>query len=235
MAKLEYLVGPSDGDDWIAFGEAAWRIEGRLNVSVGHSQVTLRNLCASGEVRSVRIEYDIDPSDDPDATPVEVKMVRPSEWRTTEVDLDGVIEVSEGDLEYWLREQGAPPPPVIERQLMPQPQWKQALVRKAIAELWPNDIPEELVNAQIEQRVCEHLKRMGAPPISGDTILRAAAGSRHRWHCPHMPPITQRPPSAVCGATRRSVRQDVASDGELSVGTMPGMQGLLSARRRPSE
>jgi hypothetical protein len=86
MAKLEYLVGPSDGDDWIAFSEAASKIEERLNVSVGHSQVTLRNLCASGEVRSVRIEYDIDPSDDPE--PVEVKMVRPSEWRTTEVDLD---------------------------------------------------------------------------------------------------------------------------------------------------
>jgi hypothetical protein len=132
MAKLEYLVGPSDGDDWIAFGEAAWRFEGRLNVSVGHLQVTLRNLCASGEVRSVRIKFDIDPSDDPDATPVEVKMVRPSEWRTTEVDLDGVIEVSEGDLEYWLREQGAPPPAVIERQLMPQPQWKQALVRRRL-------------------------------------------------------------------------------------------------------
>ena len=101
-------------------------------------------------------------------------MVRPSEWRTTEVDLDGVIEVSEGDLEYWLREQGAPPPAVIERQLMPRPQWKQALVRKAIAELWPNDIPEDLVNGQIEQRVGERLKRMGAPPISRDIILRAA-------------------------------------------------------------
>jgi len=100
MAKLEHLVGPSDGDDWIAFGEAAWRIEERLNVSVGHSQVTLRNLCASGEVRSVRIEYDIDPSDDPDATPVEVKMVRPSEWRITEVGLDGITEVSEGDLDH---------------------------------------------------------------------------------------------------------------------------------------
>ena len=163
MAKLEYLVGPSDGDDWIAFGEAAWRIEERLNVSVGHSQVTLRNLCASGEVRSVRIKFDIDPSDDPDATPVEVKMVRPSEWRTTE-----------GDLEYWLRQQGAPPPDVIERQLMPRPQWKQVLARKAIAELWPNDIPEDLVNGQIEQRVGERLKRMGPPPISRDIILRAA-------------------------------------------------------------
>jgi hypothetical protein len=176
MAKLEYLVGPSDGDDWIAFSEAAWKIEERLNVSVGHSQVTLRNLCASGEVRSVRIKYDIDPSDpyDPDATPVEVKMVRPSEWRTTEVDLDGVIEVSDGDLEYWLGQQGAPPAAAIERQLVPRPQWKQALVRKAIAELWPNDIPEDLVNGQIEQRVGECLKRMGAPPISRDTILRAA-------------------------------------------------------------
>jgi hypothetical protein len=173
MAKLEYLVGPSDGDDWIAFSEAAWKIEERLNVSVGHSQVTLRNLCASGEVRSVRIKYDIDPYD-PDATPVEVKMVRPSEWRTTEVDLDGVIEVSDGDLEYWLAQQGALPAAAIERQLVPRPQWKQALVRKAIAELWPNDIPEDLVNGQIEQRVGECLKRMGAPPISRDTILRAA-------------------------------------------------------------
>jgi hypothetical protein len=175
MAKLEYLVGPSDGDDWIAFSEAAQKIEKRLNVSVGHSQVTLRNLCASGEVRSVRIKYDIDPSDDSDATPVEVKMVRPSEWRITEVDLDDIIEVSEGDLEYWLRQQGAPPPDVIERQLVPRPQWKQALVRKAIAELWPTDIPEDLVDGQIEQRVGERLKRMGAPPISGDTILRAAS------------------------------------------------------------
>ena len=69
----------------------------------------------------------------------------------------------------------APPAAAIERQLLPRPQWKQALVRKAIAELWPNDIPEDLVNAQIEQRVCERLKRMGAPPISGDTILRAAS------------------------------------------------------------
>ena len=166
-------MGPSDGDDWIAFSEAAREIEERLNVSVGHSQVTLRNLCANGEVRSVRIKYDIDPYD-PDATPVEVKMVRPSEWRTTEVDLDDVIEVSESDLEYWLRQQGAPPAAVIERQLMPRPQWKQVLARKAIAELWPNDIPEDLVNAQIEQRVCERLKRMGAPPISRDTILRTA-------------------------------------------------------------
>jgi hypothetical protein len=176
MAKVEYLLGPTDGDDWIAFGEAARKIEERLKVSVGRSEVTLRDLCASGEVRSVRIKYDIDPSDpyDPDAMPVEVKMVRPSEWRTTEADLDGFIEVSEGDLEYWLGEQGAPPAAAIERQTVPRTQWKQALVRKAIAELWPDVIPEDLVNGQIEQRIGERLKRMGAPPISRDTILRAA-------------------------------------------------------------
>ena len=71
---------------------------------------------------------------------------------TFKVDLDDVIEVSEGDLEYWLRQQGAPPPDLIERQLMPRPQWKQVSARKAIAELWPNDIPEDLVDGQIEQR-----------------------------------------------------------------------------------
>jgi hypothetical protein len=52
------------------------------------------------------------------------------------------------DLEYWLGQHGAPPAAAIERQLVPRPQWKQALVRKAIAELWPNDIPEDLVNVR---------------------------------------------------------------------------------------
>jgi hypothetical protein len=114
---------------------------------------------------------------------LEVKTVRPSECRTTEVDLEVtgspmdslVIEVSEDDLEYWLGQQGAAQPedaPAIERR--PRSQWKQIAVKKAIAELWPNGIPVDLVNGQIEQRVGERLKHMGAPAISRDTILRAA-------------------------------------------------------------
>jgi hypothetical protein len=107
-------------DDWITFIEAADNIAVRLNVSTGRSEVTLRDLCASGEVRSARVKYD------GDGDPLEVKTVRPSEWRTTEVDLEVtgspmdslVIEVSEDDLEYWLGQQGAAQPedaPAIER------------------------------------------------------------------------------------------------------------------------
>src|SRR5262249_14239636 len=50
----------------------------------------------------------------------------------------------------------APAPPAanaIERQLATRPQWNQAVAKKAIAELWPNGISEDLENGQIEQRV----------------------------------------------------------------------------------
>jgi hypothetical protein len=46
--------------------------------------------------------------------------------------------------------------------------------KKAIAALWPDGIPEDFTNPQIEQRVAEQMKKMGAPAISRDTILRAA-------------------------------------------------------------
>jgi hypothetical protein len=59
----------------------------------------------------------------------------------------------------------------IERQLAPRPQWNQAVTKKAIAELWPNGISEDLVNGQIKQRVGEQLKRMGAPPASPTTWM----------------------------------------------------------------
>jgi hypothetical protein len=55
----------------------------------------------------------------------------------------------------------------IERQLAPRPQWNQAVAKKAIAELWPNGISEDLVNGQTEQRVGKQLKRMGAPLTAG--------------------------------------------------------------------
>jgi hypothetical protein len=56
-------------------------------------------------------------------------------------------------------------------------QWNQAVAKKAIAELWPNGISEDLVNGQIEQRVGEQLKRMGAPGLA--TACSASALPRH--------------------------------------------------------
>jgi len=40
------------------------------------------------------------------------------------------------------------------------------VAKKAIGELWPNGISEDLVNGQIEQRVGEQLKRMGVTPAT---------------------------------------------------------------------
>jgi hypothetical protein len=122
-------------NDWIGFSEAAWKIEKRLSVPVGRSEVILRGVCGSGDVRSFRVKYPIDPIDpyDPDSTPPdELTVVRPSEWQTTELDFeDGVVELSEDDLDYWLAQQGAAQSidlrdPAIERQLAlkPRPVWK---------------------------------------------------------------------------------------------------------------
>ena len=122
-------------NDWIDFSEAAWKIEKRLSVSAGRSEVILRGLCATGDVRSFRVKYPIDPIHpyDPDSTPPdEVTVVRPSEWQTTELDFeDGVVELSEDDLDYWFGQQGsalAPDPKdaALERQLslQPRPPWK---------------------------------------------------------------------------------------------------------------
>ena len=122
-------------NDWIGFSEAAWKIEKRLSVSAGRSEVILRDLCGTGDVRSVRVKYPIDPIDpyDPNSTPPdEVTLVQPREWRTTEVDFeDSVIEVSEDDLDYWLDQQGVaasadPREAAIERHLAkPWPGLKQ--------------------------------------------------------------------------------------------------------------
>jgi hypothetical protein len=83
--------------------------------------------------------------------------------------------VSEEDLRFWLDRQGATQStePEDERPLTRQ-QWKQNTAKKAIAELWSDGVPEDFTNPQIEQRVAEQMKKMGAVPVSRDTILRAA-------------------------------------------------------------
>jgi hypothetical protein len=57
--------------------------------------------------------------------------------------------------------------PTLAEEDAKRPSRDQAVAKKAIAELWPNGISEDLVNGQIEQRVGEQLKRMGAPPTAG--------------------------------------------------------------------
>ena len=122
------------GENWTDFITATERIEVGLVVSTGRAEVMLRELCGTGEVRSVRVKYDIDPVDRFDQNPVpdSVTFIRPSEWRATEVDFESPdIEVSEDDILFWLASKGSVAAPdakdaAIERQLalQPRPQWK---------------------------------------------------------------------------------------------------------------
>jgi hypothetical protein len=101
--------------DWIPFTAASWKIEQRLSYSAGLADATLRGLCLSGEVRSVRFKYD----DGKELRPgvalrqvIETPPIRPSEWRQDEVDFEmdkGLppVRVSEMDLDHWLGRQDA--------------------------------------------------------------------------------------------------------------------------------
>jgi hypothetical protein len=121
--------------DWMPFDAASLKIERQLVFSAGRADATLRRLCAGGEVRAVRIE-----TEEPLTTPKGAVLrrlrpvpIRPSEWRTTEVDFEDPlhVRVSEGDVDHWLAQQGEalrsdPRDTAIANQLRlkPRPPWK---------------------------------------------------------------------------------------------------------------
>jgi hypothetical protein len=88
-------------DHWFNFYWIAEIIQEREGVSRGVAERTLRELCATGDVRSVRCD-----AIEPEA--IEPEIIRPSEWVKDQVDLvdDGLeIFVSCGDVQYWLDKQ----------------------------------------------------------------------------------------------------------------------------------
>jgi hypothetical protein len=112
--------------EWRNFHFAAQDIIAKLGVSRGISHRMLRELCASGDVRAILVSYwnGMDPRP--------IRLIKPSEWRTTELDMEdgglyeevpdeegeeaNGVEVSQDDLEYWLAQQ-AP-------ETAPQPKYK---------------------------------------------------------------------------------------------------------------
>jgi hypothetical protein len=96
---LEKRKGPrpfSAIGDWFSFSEAVWNIKQRLGVSDGRARVILRGLCVSGEVRSGRASKEEPPPPPPSTREGGVRLrtlrsvsdIRPSEWRTIEVDFE---------------------------------------------------------------------------------------------------------------------------------------------------
>ena len=153
-----------DEPGWLTFYTAALEIEQRFGGSQAEAQAKLRQACADQKIRSMKAPYD-------DAQlPFEFwTWIAPSEWHSRQVDYDGLdrdsckteVMIHETDFRYWL---GEPPPQTSAPS-------KRDLVKQVIDEIWPNGIPANLLNKEIEKQVGDRLKPQ---IISRDTILRAA-------------------------------------------------------------
>jgi hypothetical protein len=160
-------------DEWIAFDYASYQIHRHLDLSIGRAQQTLRELCASGDVRA--IQYEFDEVNERNGEPYHV---RPSAWLKGEIDLQEGrrVEVSEYDVRHWLDKQKPTEEPARAEGRTSK---KRELACQAIEALWPEGIPE-IPNGEIEKQVgnwitsyCKqnNTRRL---EISPDTILRAA-------------------------------------------------------------
>lgn len=95
-------------DDRLSFHSAAQEIERRLSLSPGAAQTKLRELCASGVVRSWKEPYSMVGNQPQGEGPPE--QIEPSEWKSREIDLatdaDGCnyfVNVNKDDFDYQVR------------------------------------------------------------------------------------------------------------------------------------
>jgi hypothetical protein len=178
------------GEEWISFDFAAGHIERRLGFSKGVAQRTLRELCARGDIRSIR--YRARMSRDGIEGEDEPEFVRPSEWKNNELDLTGEdrlnetwvqIDVSEDDFEYWFAKQ---PKIKIDSKPKSRKSPRRDLAQDAIKSLWNGDppkiLPNPLIEKQVDTWITSHCKQnnIQKPQISRDTILRAAGRKASR-------------------------------------------------------
>jgi hypothetical protein len=169
---------------WFFFHEAVRRLQELFGDSRGAAQVRLRQALGNGTVRSMKAPTDEDASEMHGAPCVAGEKywgpIAPREWREREVDYDPPsaftteapgpydgfrIVVAIGDFNYAFEGEASPEPKGTR---------KADLVRQAIEAVWPDGVPKDLLNKQIEREVGDWLKQQGNPPISRDTILRAA-------------------------------------------------------------
>ena len=136
--------------DWIPFTAASWKIGQRLSYSAGLADATLRGLCVSGEVRSVRFKYD-DGIQLRSGGPalrkvVETLPIRPSEWRQDEVDFErdkglAPVRVSEMDLDHWLSRQDPVQKSVVKAKQKPA-LGKVPRIVGHLRKMFPNGVPD---------------------------------------------------------------------------------------------
>jgi hypothetical protein len=119
-------------EQWCNFYVMADEIQRCESVSRGVAERTLRELCATGDVRSIKFNGD----DAREEYLSDVELIRPSEWVKDQVDLavgeEIWVYVSEADAEYWLdkQAQAAGRPPVKHKFTIQE--YKEHLEKKAL-------------------------------------------------------------------------------------------------------
>ena len=163
-----------DEPGWLSLYEAALEVERSFGISRAVARKRLRQACAEQLITSMKAPYD-----DGHQLPFEYwSPVAPSEWRQREVDYDGpdkdgcetVVMIREDDYRHWLNGATKNNGQKVTNRGSP----KRRLAEQAIKKLWPGGIPSSLLNKQIEKEVADWLEQQGVPPISRETILRAA-------------------------------------------------------------
>ena len=145
-----------DGEPWITFYWATIEIKRQLGLSKGWAQRTLRELCAKGDIRSMR--YEVVACDDKlGPAPIDYpERIKPSQWLKDELDLawhpydrgddaeldEGggcVVEVSAQDFLYWLEKQ---PKPQTKVEAQSSEKGKRPKIKRLLAEMYPNGVPD---------------------------------------------------------------------------------------------
>jgi hypothetical protein len=118
-----------NGETWLLFSLAVGELGNQLHLSLGAAERTLRELCASGDVRAIRCPVD---SQGVATYEEEPTWIAPSEWFASSVDHQDWVEVSEHDLWYWVNNHQQPTKDRASK--------KRDLAQLAVNELWPGGV-----------------------------------------------------------------------------------------------
>ena len=157
--KAQLCLEDWNGEDWLDFARAATEISDKLAIPLGPAEAQLRELCGSGKIRAITLPLDVNEAP---------QFIPPSRWWREDVDFKTVLAVSYSDLLYWLDQQK---PEEVQDDPKPRTSYRRNLVEHAIAEL---QLPANLPNQDIVDRVGKWLQSQGQPVPSRTTILRAA-------------------------------------------------------------
>jgi hypothetical protein len=156
---------------WLDFGFAAKKIAAARKMNIGLAEITLRELCKSGEVHARKRFLEVHGA--MGVRTSDWEPIAPREWRADEVDWQDhvTVEIDEDLLDDWIRRQSTEPRG--RKRVRPQ----RELAEWALELLYPDGVPSmsALPNKKLCARVNDCLKEHDHPlPVGEDSILRAA-------------------------------------------------------------